>query len=122
MEDGLVDMPVFVCPCTCCATVQDTYASVLTVGIQGVAATLADMHSHDKQPIANMSSYCMGCRRITPSFDPALAVADNVMHWQRKHAFYVSFQHFISTWPKYERGRRARQRAKKIKIDDGSAV
>lgn len=122
MQDGGAEIPVFVCPCTFSGQLHNTYASVLAVGVNGVAGTLADIRSYDKPPIANMSSYCMACKRITPSFHPARTVAENVLHWQRKRAFYVSCEHFISAWPKYERGKRARQRKKKIKIDEEGAV
>ena len=111
---GVDLMPVFVCPCTYDASLQNTYASVLVVGVDRVAQTLHDIRSNVLPPIANMSSYCMTCRRITPSFNPSRPAEANVLHWKRQRAFYASCAHFIGTWPKRARGTRVRHRKKKI--------
>jgi hypothetical protein len=115
-------MPAFVCPCAYGASLQNTYASVLVVGVDGVAATLHDIRSSALPPIANMSSYCMTCRRITPSFNPSCTAEANVLHWERKRAFYASCEQFIGTWPKRARGTRVRHRKKKTStVDDAVA-
>jgi hypothetical protein len=112
-------MPAFVCPCACDTSLDNTYASVLVVGVDGVAATLHNIRSSSLPPIANTSSYCMACRRITPSFNPSLTAEANVLHWQRKRAFYASCEQFIGTWPKRVRGTRVRHRKKKTEsLDD----
>lgn len=116
-------MSAFVCPCAYTASLHNTYASVLVVGVDGVATTLHDIRSSALPPIANMSSYCMTCRRITPSFNPSLTAEANVLHWQRKRAFYASCEQFIGTWPKRARGTRVRHRKKKTEaVDDTIAL
>ena len=112
----------FVCPCDWRAPLSDTYASVLVLGIDGVRTTLDEIIASSTGAVANTSSYCMKCRRITPSFNTACSMQDNVIHWKKKHSYYVACTQFIGAWPKQTRGMRLRNRRKKLfPIDTGEA-
>jgi hypothetical protein len=103
----------FVCPCACREALGDTYTSVLALGVGGVKATLQDLTASSTGSVANTSSYCALCRRITPSLNSARSIQDNAIHARRERAYFVACAAFIGAWPKQTRG--ARQRTRKPK-------
>ncbi len=92
---------------------DDTYASVLVLGAHGVKPALQEMLARSQGVVANTSSYCAACRRITPSLNAARSVQENAMHWRRQHAYYGACEAFIGSWPKQTRGVRLRNRKKR---------
>ena len=101
----------YVCPvCTPQEPGNDTYASVLVFGAGQLGSTLDEIKRVAKHTsVANISSYCMRCMHITPSFNTDVSVQENMMEWQRKHAFYTSCEAFIQEWPKKRRVNRLRK-------------
>jgi len=101
----------YVCPvCTPQEPGNDTYASVLVFGAGQLDSTLDEIKRVAKHTsVANISSYCMRCMQITPSFNTDVSVQENMMEWQRKHAFYTSCEDFIQEWPKKRRVNRLRK-------------
>jgi len=113
------DACAFICPCAYSGELGDTYASVLALGVDGVRTTLDEMVICSTGAVANTSSYCVKCRRITPSLNSARPMQENVMHWKRQHAFYVACAQFIHSWPKQTRGARQRKhKKKKVRVDE----
>lgn len=113
----------FVCPCAYSGSMGDTYASVLVLGVDGVHKTLDEAIASSTGDVANTSSYCLRCRRITPSINSAQSIQENAMHWKRQRAFYVACGGFIRQWPKQTRGMRLRNRKKKNRpVDDAVAL
>jgi hypothetical protein len=110
----------FVCPCDWSGALSDTYASVLVLGVDGVQATLDEIIASSTGAVANTSSYCLKCRRITPSLNAAQTIQENLMHWKKQHAYYVACADFMRQWPKQTRGMRLRKRKQKlIHVEDG---
>ncbi len=103
----------FVCPCACGEALGDTYASVLALGVGGVETTLHELNTSSTGAVANTSSYCALCRRITSSLNSARSIQDNTVHARRERAYFVACTAFIGAWPKQTRG--ARQRGRKPK-------
>jgi hypothetical protein len=117
------DNCAFICPCSYSGTLEDTYASVLVLGTDGVQKTLQKIIASSNGAVANTSSYCAKCRRITPSLNSARSIQENAMHWNRQHDYYVACSQFISSWPKQTRGMRLRKRKKKhSSVDDAAAL
>ena len=110
----------FICPCEYGGDLHDTYASVLALGVDGVRTTLDEILICSTGAVANTSSYCAKCRRITPSLNSARPMQENAMLWKKQHAFYAACSQFIRSWPKQTRGKRQRNRKKKqVPVDDG---
>lgn len=103
----------FRCPCEWSGSFADTYATVLVLGVDKVQATLDEITVSCTGAVANTSSYCLKCRRITPSLNTARTIQENVMHWKNQHAYYLACSKFIGAWPKQTRGMRLRNRRKK---------
>ena len=103
----------FVCPCVCSGALGDTYATVLALGVGGVKTTLQELSASSTGSVANTSSYCDVCRRITPSLNANTSMQENAMHARRQRAYFVACADFIGSWPKQARG--ARQRSRKPK-------
>ena len=101
----------YVCPaCTPREPGGDTYASVLVLGAGQLDSTLAEVtRVSESTSVANISSYCMRCMRITPCLNADVCLRENLMEWKRKHAFYTSCEAFINGWPKKTRVSRARK-------------
>lgn len=101
----------YVCPtCTPREPGGDTYASVLVLGAGQLGSTLEDVKLVSANTsVANISSYCMRCMRITPCLNAGVSVPENLMEWKRKHAFYTSCEAFINEWPKKTRANRLRK-------------
>ena len=113
------DSCAFVCPCACSGDLRDTYASVLALGAGGVRTALDEMVICSRGAVANTSSYCARCRRITPSLNSARPMQENVMHWRRQHAYFVACAAFTGSWPKQTRGVRLRKRKKRqVRVDE----
>jgi hypothetical protein len=113
----------FTCPCAYSGPLGDTYASVLVLGVDGLQRALEEMLADSKGAVANTSSYCAKCRRITPSLNAARSIQENAMHWRRQYAYYNACSAFISSWPRQTRGTRLRNRKKKHRaVDDASAL
>jgi hypothetical protein len=74
-----VHLPVFV---QRAAGRHTRYASVLALGADGLQRTLQEMLADIKGSVANTSSYCAKCRRITPSLNAARSIQENAMHWR----------------------------------------
>jgi hypothetical protein len=110
----------FICPCAYGGEMRDTYASVLALGADGVRTALDESVICSRGAVANTSSYCAKCRRITPSLNAARSVQENVMHWRRQHAYFVACAAFIGSWPKLSRGMRQRKRRKKQVVVEAS--
>ena len=102
-----------ICPCAYRGDLHDTYASVLVLGADGVQPALQAMLASSHGVVANTSSYCADCRRITPSLNAARSIQENAMQWQRQHAYYAACSAFIGSWPKQARGVRLRNRKKR---------
>lgn len=98
----------YVCPtCTPCTSDGDTYASVLVLGAGQLDSTLDEIKRvSTSSSVANISSYCIQCMRITPCFNTAVCMRENLMEWKRKYAFFTSCEAFISEWPKKKRFKR----------------
>jgi len=107
----------YICPeCTKQVPGNDTYASVLVFGVGQLASTLNDIRRIATiNSVANISSYCINCMRITPSLNTDVSIQENVMEWKRKHAFYTSCEMFIQKWPKKNRINRLRKHQGKQK-------
>jgi hypothetical protein len=124
MNAGVTDgemLPAFVCPCSHDGSLGNTYASVLVLGVDNVARTLAGMGTC--AAVANTSSYCVRCRHITPSLNASRTMQENVMQWDPQHSFYVACAQFIKTCPKKTRGTRLRDRKQnKRLVEDASAL
>lgn len=110
----------FICPCELRGPLQDTYASVLALGVAGVQTALDAAVAERAGVVANTSSYCAKCRRITPSLNSARSVQENVIHWRKNHAHFLACAQFIAAWPKLVRG--SRQRSRRKKQDRAAAV
>lgn len=110
----------FVCPCDWNGLLSDTYASVLVLGVDAVQSTLDEIIASSTGSVANTSSYCLKCRRITPSLNTALSIQENVMNWKKQHTYFGACSKFIGAWPKQTRGMRLRNRRKKqMPVEDG---
>jgi len=110
----------FACPCEVPGDMADTYASMLALGAGGVRTALDESVIISRGAVANTSSYCAKCRRITPSLNAARSVQENVMNWRKQHAYFVACDAFISSWPKQSRGMRQRKRKKKQVVVEAS--
>jgi hypothetical protein len=101
----------YACPtCTVCKSDGDTYASVLVLGAGQLASTLDDIKRVSRSSsVANISSYCLQCKGITPCFNTVVCMPENLMEWKRKHAFFTSCEAFINEWPKKKRFKRVRK-------------
>jgi hypothetical protein len=108
----------FVCPCEWSGTLNNTYASVLVLGNDDVKSTLDEIIRTSTGVVANTSSYCLKCRRITPSLNASRTIQENLMYWKKQHAYYVACADFIRQWPKQKRGMRLRNRKKKLPFVD----
>jgi len=109
----------FVCPCESTGPLSDTYASVLVLGVEAVRSTLDEIITSSTGSVANTSSYCVKCRRITPSLNTARSIQENLMNWKKQHTYFVACSKFIGAWPKQTRGMRLRNRRKKqIPVED----
>jgi hypothetical protein len=115
----------FVCPCAYTGAIEDTYASVLALGAGGVRTTMQELTASSTGVVANTSSYCALCRRITPSLNQARSLQENAMQLKRQRAYFVACAQFIGSWPKQTRGSRQRGRKSKnagsLEDDAGSA-
>ena len=101
----------YVCPaCTAGEPGGDTYASVLVLGAGQLGSTLAEVTSVSASTsVANISSYCMRCMRITPCLNADVSLPENLMEWKRKYAYFTACEAFINEWPKKTRVSRARK-------------
>jgi hypothetical protein len=101
----------YVCPaCTPREPGDDTYASVLVLGAGQLGSTLEDVKRVSASTsVANISSYCMRCMRITPCLNAGVCMRENLMEWRRKYAFYTACEAFINEWPKKARVNRGRK-------------
>lgn len=112
----------YACPaCTPRESGGDTYASVLVLGAGQLGSTLEDVKRVSaSNSVANISSYCMQCMRITPCLNADVCVPENLMEWRRKHAFYTACEAFISEWPKKTRVNRLRKLPKDAPASPGA--
>ena len=101
----------YVCPaCTPREPGGDTYASVLVLGAGQLDSTLAEVTSVSASTsVANISSYCMRCMRITPCLNADVSLPENLMEWKRKYSFFTSCEAFINEWPRKTRVNRGRK-------------
>lgn len=111
---------LYVCPtCTPREPGDDTYASVLVLGVGQLGSTLEEVKCVSaSNSVANISSYCMRCMRITPCLNAGVSVPENLMEWKRKHEFYTACEAFINKWPKKTRANRLR----KLHRDEGGVL
>jgi hypothetical protein len=110
----------FICPCEWKGSFSNTYATVLVLGVDTLQATLDEIIASSTGAVANTSSYCLKCRRITPSLNAARTTQENLMRWNKQHEYYVACSGFMRQWPKQTRGMRVRSRKKKlVPVDQG---
>jgi hypothetical protein len=83
---------------------------VLVLGAGQLRNTLDEIKRVAKRTsVANISSYCMRCMRITPCLNAGVCMRENLMEWRRKYAFYTACEAFINEWPKKARVNRGRK-------------
>ena len=75
-----------------------TYSSVLVFGKEDIA----DVHDAQKRScsaLANVSSYCVHCRRVTSSYNSRLDTCQNIISTQQREREYMQHKLFTDSLP-----------------------
>jgi hypothetical protein len=77
-----------------------SYASVLVFGTQD----MQQVQEHEREvcsasPVANATSYCVRCRRVTATFDAQLSTAANLILTHKRRLEYTQHKLFQESLP-----------------------
>lgn len=100
-------MPWLCAVCQAGAPEQPTYSSVLVFGS-------ADLHKVQQEqnetcsssPVANVTSYCVKCRRVTATFNSELCMSDNLILTHKLLHEYTQHKIFQDSFPCKEKFRK----------------
>ena len=91
-------MPWSCCVCQVEAVPQVTYASVLVCGKQNIV-DVHDAQKSSSSALANVSSYCVHCRRVTISYNTNLDACQNIISTQQRTLEYNQHKLFAESLP-----------------------
>ena len=77
-----------------------SYASVLVFGTQD----MQQVQEHEREvcsasPVANATSYCVRCRRVTATFDAQLSTTENLVRSHKLRLEYAQHRVFQDSMP-----------------------
>ena len=86
--------------CQAGAPAEASYASVLVFGTQDMQQVQVQEHEVcSESPVANATSYCLQCRRVTATFDAQLSTTANLLLTHKRRLEYTQHALFQDTLP-----------------------
>ena len=77
-----------------------SYASVLVFGTQDMKHVQTQQHEVcSMSPVANATSFCLHCRRVTATFDAELSTTENLIWTHKRRLEYTQHTLFQDSLP-----------------------